>query len=108
MDESQFCFHLVNVTTNFKVQKLLSNYLSSLVLCQEVSDFPNSPNISPIVTSSHFTDSVLYTKQELEEYVGTLFCFHPDLFPFGKPASLLATQSTPNSFAKLVTIIKTN
>ena len=44
----------------------------------------------------------MYTKQEMDEHLGTLPSSDTDLFPSHKPAKSQATQSAPNIPANLV------
>ena len=55
----------------------------------------------------HFTDLTLYTKQEMNEYLGTLLSSDPD-FSLQRPTNLPGTQSNPNNPTNLVNTLYPN
>ena len=75
---------------------ILSNYLSSLVPFHKVFDFQNSRKISPIVLICHFTDLTLYTKQQMDEHLGTL------TFPITTTSKSTSNTINPNQSYKPV------
>ena len=63
---------------------------------------------TPNIPLSHYTDITLYTKQEMDDFVGILLSSDTDFFPLDKPAILPATQATANIPTILVDSLYTN
>ena len=61
-----------------------------------------------MIPISHFTDLLLYTQQETDEYLDSLLSSDLDFFALQRPANLPATQSTPNSSTNLVNTLYPN
>ena len=70
--------------------------------CQEVFDIQNSGGILPPLPISQFKVLALYTKQEMDEYLGTFLSADPDFFPLTRPTTWQATHSTPNNPTQVV------
>ena len=60
-------------------------------------DFLNSKIIPPFIPISLLKGLTLYTKQELDENLGSLLSADPDFFPLTRPTTLQGTQSTFNN-----------
>ena len=93
--KSYYIFQTVPAVSKHKT--ISSKPLSSLEPFHEVFDFENSRNTSTPIPSSQFKDLGLYTKQKMDEYLGSLLSADPLFFLLAQPTTLQATQSTPET-----------
>ena len=90
-------FQTIPAISKYKINSPVIKVFIIIGTFHKVFHFKNSRNIPPLIPITQYKDLTLSTKQEMDEYLGTLPSADPDFFHLTRPTTLQATQSTPNT-----------